>query len=91
LKLRGPAEFAVDFFAGGDEAGGVAGAAGLLDDGDLFAGHFFAHRDDFADAGAAAGAEVVEGAFFRAEGEHVGGGEVEDVDVVGMQVPSGVS
>ena len=71
-----------NFVTGGDEAGGVAGATGLFDGGDGFPGDFFAGGDDFADAGAAAGPEVIEGAFFGFEGEDVGLGEVEDVDVV---------
>ena len=71
-----------NFVAGGDEAGGVAGATGLFDGGDGFPGDFFAGGDDFADAGAAAGPEVIEGAFFGFEGEDMGLGEVEDVDVV---------
>jgi hypothetical protein len=82
LEFRGPAKFALDFVGAGNEAGGVARAAGFLDYGNGFAGDFFAGGDDFADAGAAAGAEVVEGAALYAEGEDVGLGEVDDVDIV---------
>ena len=71
LELRLPAEFGADFFRAGDEARRVAGAARLFDDGDFFAGDLFASGDDFADAGAAAGAEVVFRALRRGEGEHV--------------------
>ena len=70
LELRLPAEFGADFFRAGDEARWVAGAARLFDDGDLFAGDLFAGGDDFADAGAGAGAEVVFRAVRGGEGEH---------------------
>src|SRR5690606_27957974 len=85
LKLGGPAEFAFDSGAAGDEARGVSGAARLFDYGDLFAADGFACCDDFADAGAAAGAEVefsADAAVEVLDGEHVGLGEVDDMDVV---------
>ena len=82
LKLRPPAEFGADFFRAGDEAWRVSGAARFFNDGDFIAGDFFTGGDDFADAGAAAGAEVVACARWSVEGEHVRLCEVEDVDVV---------
>ena len=82
MELWLPAEFGADFFRGGDEAWRVAGAAGFLDGFDVAAGDFFAGLDDFADGGAAAGAEVVEITLGGIEREDVGLREVEDVDVV---------
>src|ERR1700677_1410653 len=82
LVLRLPAELALDFFRGGDELRRVAGTARFLDRGDRLAGDLFAGGDDFADAGAAAGAEVVKGAFRDAQGEDVRLREVDDVDVI---------
>src|SRR4051812_20144860 len=82
LELWLPAEFPLDLVGGCDQARRVARTSWLFHHGDLFAGHRLTGGDDFADAGAAAGAEVVEGALIRAEGQHVGLGEVYDVDVV---------
>ena len=82
LVLGLPAEGGADFFGRGDEARGIAGAAGFFDGFDVTAGDLFAGLDDFANGGAAAGAEVVEIALRRAEREDVGLCEVEDVDVV---------
>ena len=72
LVLGLPAEGGADFFGCGDEAGGIAGAAGFLYGFDVAAGDLFAGLDDFANGGAAAGAEVVEIALGRAEREDVG-------------------
>ncbi|MDB6065451.1 MAG: hypothetical protein JWR26_1659, partial [Pedosphaera sp.] len=77
-----PAEFADGFGGGGDESGRVAGAAGFFDGGDLFAGNLFAGLDDLSDGVAIAIAEVVKALFAGGQGEHVGLGEVDDVDVI---------
>ena len=82
LKARLPAKLALDFIRSRDEPRGIARTAWLFHDGDVFPRDPPAAVDDLADAGAAAGAQVVEGARLRAKGEAMGLGEVEDVDVV---------
>src|SRR5688572_6032505 len=59
LKLGLPAKFGAHFVGAGDQAWRVAGASGLLLNGDRLAAHAFAGCDDFADAGSTAGAQVI--------------------------------
>ena len=75
----------LDPVAGGHQLGRVAGAARLLDGGDLAAGHAAGGLDDLLDRVAVPGAEVVDRvpARLRAlQRERVGAAEVLDVDVV---------
>ena len=62
--------------------GGSPGRRGFSITWNFFAGNFAADIDHFAHTRAATGAEVVKSTFFRAEGEDVGAGEVEDMNVI---------
>src|SRR5262245_34105219 len=85
LELGFPAEFAAGALASCDQSGGIAGPPRIFHHGNFAAAHFAATLDHFADAGAAAGAEVELRAFSAIEifhREHVGLGEIDDVNVV---------
>src|ERR1043166_1102541 len=74
--FRFPAELAHGFFGRGDQARGVAGAAGAFDGLDLLAGDFFAGLDHFADRITLAVAEVVKSLLARFDRDDVRLGEV---------------
>src|SRR5438876_647257 len=78
-----PAEVALGFLGGGDELGGVAGAAGLADGGNRMAGDLARGFDHLTDRETAPVAEVEGGALGAAlqelEGQHVRRRQVVDV------------
>src|SRR5581483_5732533 len=77
-----PAEFADGFFGGGDKFGRVAGTAGFFNGGDFFAGDFFAGLDNLTHGIAIAVAEVVKSLFAGREGQDMGLGQINDVDII---------
>jgi len=80
-----PVEVAADFFAGGDQRGGIAGAARGKLVGDGLAGDAAGGVEDLKDGIAGAVADVVGFAGDAVDGfkgEDVGVGDVQDMDVI---------
>lgn len=83
--LGRPVKFTADFFGAGDEGGGIAGAPGGFDEGNIAAGNAAGGGEDFKDAEADAGAEIVDaliGVLEGVEDEEVRLREIVDMDVV---------
>ena len=77
-----PAELAFDLFRGRDQSRRVARTPRFFNDRDFPPTHLATDVDDFTDARAAAGSEIVVRALFRAERENMRAREIEDVNVI---------